>query len=187
MGSSSFFLSRLSPELRNLIYEHAFTSPYAVTLPPASPTRHHQHPLTLTCRAIRHESLPMYYFLTDFNAHLDDGPATPLAKWLKVLGPDLVACIGQINIWDMHMLNGTLHGIDSTARLLSPGIGAASDQKYVLRPLGDWAIQTGWYLEDVILSLRSMGMDLLRFCIVSEPGEDSIPKLTSEFAIVELE
>jgi hypothetical protein len=58
-----------------------------------------QHALTRTCRRIRTESLGLYYSLTRFNAHLDDGPATPLAAWLRVLGPDLTVLVNEINVW----------------------------------------------------------------------------------------
>lgn len=80
------------------------------------------------------------------------------------------------------MLNGTLHGLESTARLLSESPDPG--QKYILQRLGDWAITTGWYLKDVILALLSMGLELMRFCIVPESGDESDIKLTSEFAIV---
>ena len=70
-------LARLSPEIRNTIYEFTFTSEYAVTLRDNAVL----HPLTSTCRQLRSETLAMYLALTTFNAHLDDGPALPLARW----------------------------------------------------------------------------------------------------------
>ena len=88
-------LARLSPELRNRVYEYVFTSDYAVTLRKGLA----QHALTKTCRQIRQETMPMYMSLTRFNAHLDDGPATPLARWLRAVGPEMALLIAEINVW----------------------------------------------------------------------------------------
>ncbi|KAF7189745.1 hypothetical protein HII31_08852 [Pseudocercospora fuligena] len=182
-------LSRLPPEIRDQIYHTLFTSKYAVTLQ----SGHVQHPLTITCRQIRQETLAMYYALTRFNAHLDDGPATPLAKWLTTLGPKLTLILGEVNIWvslwardhkniGMHMLNGTLYGEDRTQELLNRA-APDEDEYYILRPIGNWVFNRGWYLKDIILSLHSMGLGLSRICI-----KNSSPtvKLTSDFAIVRL-
>lgn len=93
MDSSSFM--RLSPELRNLIYEYALANRYAVTLQDSQV----EHSLTKVCRQIRQETLPMYFGRTRFNAHLDDGPMTPLARLLQALDPELVLAVEEINIW----------------------------------------------------------------------------------------
>jgi len=85
--------SRLSPELRNLICEFVFHSDYAITLQ----NGRIQHPITRTCHQFRFESLGMYYALSRFNAHLDDGPATPLAKWLRALGSQCLL-LNEVNI-----------------------------------------------------------------------------------------
>lgn len=113
------------------------------------------------------------------------------------------------------MLNGTLHGKEATQRLLKQGppledIGPSEEhqaagpwskasvdipeanptQAYVLRPIGNWVFNRGWYLKDIILALHSMGLGLARFCITDktcpEGGEGRV-KLTSEFAIVSLD
>lgn len=80
------------------------------------------------------------------------------------------------------MLNGTLHGFETTADLLSES--PDTSEKQILRPIGDWAMTGGWYLKDAILALHSMGLGLLRFCVVSKSGDESDIKLTSDFAIV---
>lgn len=80
------------------------------------------------------------------------------------------------------MLNGSLHGLEYTADLLSES--PHTSEKMVLRPIGDWTKTSGWYLKDAILALHSMGLDLLRFCVVSKNGDESDIKLTSQFAIV---
>ena len=128
-------LYRLSPELRNHIYEHVFTSKYAVTLQ----DQKCQHALTRTCKQLRHETLAMYYATTSLNAHLDDGPAKPLTNWLKVIGSGAVCEIDRINVWveraaelvvdgdmlmerqDLHMLQFTIHGLQATAQIISNG------------------------------------------------------------------
>ncbi|KAK4636262.1 hypothetical protein CLAFUR4_02161 [Fulvia fulva] len=186
-------LLRLSAELRNVIYEHTFTSQYAVTLCSGKV----QHPLTKTCRQIRHETLPMYYAVTKFNAHLDDGPATPLAKWLKTQAPELVLCMNGLVIWswisgfarilldddDMRNLNYTLHGTESTSLLLETQ--PAQGKHYTLRPVGSWILEGGFHLKEICIALQDIGLSLSRFCITDETG-DSRFRLTSEFAIVAL-
>ena len=171
----SSLLTRLSPEIRNAIYEHVFTTDYAITLK----TGGIQHPLTTTCRQLRAESLGMYLALTCFNAHLDDGPATPLANWLRTIGAEKCLLLRDVNIWDMHMLNGTLHGIDTTQRMLRTG--SKEGETYVLRAVGRQLFHRSWYLKDIILPLQSIGVGLERFCIVQD-GQDL--KQTSSFALV---
>lgn len=170
----SSVLARLSPEIRNIIYEHLFQTDYAVTLK----TDNILHPITLTCRRLRHESLGMYLALTPFNAHLDDGPTLPLARWLKTIGPDLCLLLREVNIWDLHMLNGTLHGIETTQRML--GQGTKDGETYVLRPVGREVFHKSWYLKDIILPLHSIGLGLLRFCVVQK---NETLKQTSHFAL----
>lgn len=80
------------------------------------------------------------------------------------------------------MLNGTLHGPESTARLLSESPDPG--QKYILKPVGDRMTTSRWYLDEVIVALEFMGLGLLRFCVIPENGDESDIKLTSEFAIV---
>ena len=169
-------LARLSPEIRNKIYEYTFTTSRkcAVTLG----TNGIQHPLTMTCCQIRNESLGMYLSMTPFNAHLDDGPAIPLARWLSAIGPERCLQLHEINIWDMHMLNATLHGVETTQRMLTEG--TKDGEAYVLRPVGRQMFHRSWYLKDIILPLQSIGIGLERFCVVQ--GRDSL-KQTSYFAL----
>ena len=168
-------LARLSPEIRNAIYEFTFTSDYAITLS----NNKILHPLTSTCRQIRIESLNMYLALTSFNAHLDDGPATPLANWLRTIGPERCLLLRDVNIWDLHMLNGVLHGIETTQRVLRDG--TAEGEAYVLRPVGRQVFHKSWYLKDIILAFQSIGLGLARLCIVQEGDK---LKQTSHFAIM---
>lgn len=100
MESSS--LALLPRELRDIIYQYTFTSPYAVTLQPG----HIQHPLTKTCSQLRRETIILYYSLTRFNAHLDDGPATPLVNWLaNTSNNELIFRVEEINIWVINRLS----------------------------------------------------------------------------------
>ncbi|KAK5128993.1 hypothetical protein LTR85_000326 [Meristemomyces frigidus] len=168
-------LARLSPELRNAIWEFAFTSNYAITLQ----TGGMQHALTKTCHQIRRETLGMYYSIARLNAHLDDGPATPLAQWLRRIGREHCLLLCEVNIWDMHMLNATLHGAEATQQLLSAE--GQEDEHYFLRPMGSWLLDRGWYLKNLIVALHSMQLELQMFCL-KRPGRDK-PKLTSHFAI----
>jgi hypothetical protein len=172
----SSHLSRLAPELRNLIYEFTFTSNFAVTLKSGG----NQHALTMTCRQIRHETLGLYHSISRFNAHLDDGPAIPLARWLRAIGRENCLLLDEVNIWDMHMLNATLHGEDVTQRLLKSG--TCDGKAYVLQPLGSWLLKRGWYLKDIVLALHSIDLSLARLCVTTQPGEDV--SMTSHFAIV---
>ncbi|KAF2212439.1 hypothetical protein CERZMDRAFT_84777 [Cercospora zeae-maydis SCOH1-5] len=193
-------LYRLSPELRNQIYEQVFSSRYAVTLQ----DQKCQHALTKTCRQMRRETLAMYYSLTSFNAHLDDGPATPLTTWIKVLGPETVCAIERINVWDLHMLQLTLHGLSATRRIFSTGtidhkwyqshhtsppeedelgdLGPRNDligksevpmnrTTYILRPLDiRFAVRE---IKDIFLALHSLGLGLARFHMVKQTNSVS--------------
>ena len=76
------------------------------------------------------------------------------------------------------MLNATLHGTETTQRLLQDG---THEGDFVLRPIGRQIFHRSWYLKDIIPALQSIGLGLARFCIVE--GEDRL-KQTSEFAIM---
>ncbi|KAF2773575.1 hypothetical protein EJ03DRAFT_101705 [Teratosphaeria nubilosa] len=177
MDTSSF--SVLSPELRNLIYEFTFYNQYSTTLQ----TSKIQHPLTKCCRQLRQETLGLYYSCTRYNAHLDDGPATPLATWLKAIGREQCLLLDEVNIWDIHMLNATVHGDEVAKRLLASR--TSDGRKYVLQPVGSWLLNRGWYLKDIVLALHSMDLSLARLCLASDSakGEAQLG-LTSHFAIV---
>ncbi|KAK4508788.1 hypothetical protein PRZ48_002527 [Zasmidium cellare] len=175
MDSSPFML--LSRELRDMIYEYTFTSDYAVKLQ----TNQIQHPLTRTCVELRRETLDLYFSLTSFNAHLDDGPPTPLIKWMKTMGPEAVLRVKEINIWDMHMLNATLHGTAATNRLLARGT-KYDGKPYDLKPTGYCS------LNEIDFALREIGLAILRFCVLDDEAEEGVRvKLTSEFAVVSVE
>lgn len=105
METSSFLL--LSAELRNLVYWHTFSSKYSVEFGKVDI----QHPLTRTSKQIRYESLAMYYALTRFNAHLRDGPVTPLIHWIHTIGREAFLLVREIRLWDMH---------DNVLTILSP-------------------------------------------------------------------
>lgn len=99
---SSYF-ARLSPELRNEIYERVFTSSRSrKSLGPRPGLLDAQHPLTRTCRQIRSESLHMSYAATCFSAHLDDGPIAPLATWFQSIGRDAILLIREVEVFDLH-------------------------------------------------------------------------------------
>ncbi len=60
----------------------------------------------------------------------------------------------------MHMLNATLHGVETTKRLLQNG---TAEWEYVLRPIGRQVFSKSWYLKDIIPALQSIGLGLARF------------------------
>lgn len=184
MTSSALLL--LPPELRTQIYTFCFKTPLALTLRSA----HIFPPLTRTNRQLRSETLPIYLSLQRLNAHLDDGPSAPLAGWLKVLGRELCSHIREVNVWDMHMLNCVLHGPGTAREMLRKGSGLKAEEGekeegYVLRPVGQEVLHPGWFLADVLLVLRGMGLGLERFCVVCE-GERRV-RMTSRFALVQCE
>ncbi|GAB1727816.1 hypothetical protein NU195Hw_g2137t1 [Hortaea werneckii] len=172
-------LLRLSPELRNAIYEHLFDDAYAITLQDGKT----QQALTKTCRKLREECLGMYYSLVRLNAHLDDGPATPLARWMETIGRENCLLLNEVNIWDLHMLNATLHGEEATQRFLASR--RRNGEVLVLRPAGPWLVDRGWYLKDLVMGLQTLGLSLRMFCEISE--DEALPKLSSYFAIVPLD
>jgi hypothetical protein len=170
-------LATLAPELRNRIYEFVFDTEYAVTLKDDGM----QHALTKTCRRLREETLELYYSLAKLNAHLDDGPSTPVAKWLKKIGPKNVLLLNEINVWDLHMKNATIYGHESTQRLLNSC--PADGKKYSLQPTGTWLMNQGWYLKAVVIALHSMGLELRNLGkTASVPGYKV--EMTSDFAMV---
>ncbi|TKA22826.1 hypothetical protein B0A50_07726 [Salinomyces thailandicus] len=172
-------LARLSGELRNHIYAFVLNNDgYAIKLQAGGT----QHALTKTCRQVRHETLPMYYSLARLNAHLDDGPATPLAHWMETIGPTHSLALNEVNVWDMHMLNATLYGEEATRRLLDSR--KSSDELFILRPVGPWLLDAGWHIKDLVTPLQEMGLCLRMFC---EMGEGSTPTLSSYFAITRLD
>ncbi|CZT20340.1 uncharacterized protein RCC_06199 [Ramularia collo-cygni] len=167
MENSNFI--RLSPEIRNEIWTNVFASPCAVNVKLQSDKL--QHPLTQTCQQIRHETLAMFYSLTRFNAHLGSGPTAPLLKWLRKLDAENLLIINEVNIWGLHNLNnGTLYGSETSQALLLKGPQKPSS-KYILQPVSGWIFaQHGRLkvLKEVILALHSVGLGLLRFCIVGQ-------------------
>ncbi|KAK5684036.1 hypothetical protein LTS10_003900 [Elasticomyces elasticus] len=171
MDDSPF--ARLSPELRNAIYEAAFNTEYAITLQDNAI----QHGITRTCRQLRRETLHMYYSLARFNAHLDDGPTAPLARWLEVLGRDNCLLLREVNVWDMHMLNATVHGLESTEKLLQSTTANGKN---------------GWYLKHLVVTLHHLGLEIRNLSLVNtslddlsaSAGSTTKPERTSHFAIV---
>lgn len=194
--TSPFFT--LPRELRDHIYNLTFTNPYATTLSLSpTPTTTILHPLTRVSRLLRQETLQLSLNLTRFNAHLDDGPATPLANWLRALGPEKCLWLREVGIWDLHMLNGRLVGERASARMLRGEIEVDDDGggrgTLVLRPVGRDIFHGSWYLKDIVLTLRDLGLGLRRFCEVLEDGEgrrrqqQQEVKQMSHFAIVPAE
>lgn len=117
----------------------------------------------------------MFYSLTRFNAHLDDGPSTPLLRWVRGLDPQLLLVINELNIWDLHDLKGTLYGEDRAQALLMEGPQDVG-KKYVLQPVSDWIFaQHGFQktLKEVIVALQSVGIGILRFCVVDHEYEET--------------
>lgn len=44
----------------------------------------------------------MYLANTRFSAHLDDGPITPLIRWFEAIGPQAIALLPQVAVFDLH-------------------------------------------------------------------------------------
>lgn len=91
----------------------------------------------------------------------------------SLIFPNVIGVLLMGVMKDMHMLKATLHGFDSTVRLLA---SSTEKSRYTLKFLrGDQIV------EDVRMALVGLGLDLVRFCIKhTDFGEE----LTSEFAIV---
>ncbi|GAB7359975.1 hypothetical protein MBLNU230_g7499t1 [Neophaeotheca triangularis] len=93
-------MASLSAELRNHIYSYIFDDKYATALANGKT----QHAICQTSRQLRQETLAMYYANTRFNAHLDDGPSTPLVQWLSHMDREMILSVREISLWDMHNL-----------------------------------------------------------------------------------
>lgn len=100
-------LFRLPAELRNIIYEMALpedhpisvgTTPWysSTTVPPGTGT---QPALTRTCRAIRHEALPIFYaenvFITSLAHPINEAW---MRRWLHAIGPRNRKALQQVHI-----------------------------------------------------------------------------------------
>lgn len=90
-------LARLPPELRNRIYEFAFTLPLAKNYRSLSDHIKEHNGLTRTCRQLRSESRLLFFRLNHFwvciclNADYEDG-----RRVLKALGAYVVSRIGSV-------------------------------------------------------------------------------------------
>lgn len=148
----------------------------------------------------------MFYSMTRFNAHLEDGPTTPLTKWLRGLNPQNIDLIKELNIWDLHHLNGTLYGSETAAEKLQerpPPCALRGEKKYILRPLDNWVFAkygTTKTWKDIMIALYDVGFGLLQLCVVDVDYEDSylddlndtelgevLVAPTSSFALVRLD
>lgn len=137
--------------------------------------------------------------MTRFNAHLENGPTTPLLKWLRGQDPQHLLVISELNVWDLHHLNGTLYGEETARAVLLKGPQDTS-KKYILQPVAKWVFAEHGFqkvLKEIILALHSVGLGLLRFCIVDrsydedddldDENEEKRVSPTSSFALVWLD
>ncbi|KAK5122037.1 hypothetical protein LTR85_004283 [Meristemomyces frigidus] len=129
-------LARLAPELRNRIYELVFEGENVVSMDTA---KNLNHPLTMTCRQVRDESLLMYYSATRFRFF--GRSSGRLRKWLRALGREACASIKALyDCW----CNVELVSVEriNTRTLLWQGQGLSvgvTDLMDTLRPgVPDW-------------------------------------------------
>jgi len=83
-SGTSPLLDKLSPELRNMIYELALEESESVNI--FAPK---QRGLPETCRIIRHECLGLYYAGISFSGTIYEDPSTGLLRvqrWLERIG-----------------------------------------------------------------------------------------------------
>lgn len=118
----------------------------------------------------------MYLSMNVFNAHLEDGPVKPLATWLYTLGRERCLLLREVNIWDLHMLNASLHGRATTMRV-------SEDGQYLLRAAGREHYHWDWWLNHLGATLKLMGLGLARFC---KPDGNGGLSETSRFAILDM-
>ncbi|KAF2215876.1 hypothetical protein CERZMDRAFT_81966 [Cercospora zeae-maydis SCOH1-5] len=137
-------LLRLSPELRNLIYEYALTEPTSqepnLLLP--------QPALTRTCDRIRRESLLLYYALNNFHLPIPRDAAYPIAQALSK-PYFLLATQGRRMIQAIPLLKITYHlsSIENMPATLGVGFavqGGWVDLAEVLAKLGFEREQVEW-------------------------------------------
>lgn len=179
--------ARLSPELRNKIYEHVFCSSnrFRVSLGPASGPNNAQSPLTRTCRQMRQESLHMYLANTRFSAHLDDGPITPLIRWFEAIGPEAIALLPQVAVFDLH---------DSQLELLSRlgaemrQAGEADGWSWIYQPInadtmGHVSVDAVKYVKPLQDALKKLGLDLRMHGFIRCQGQSELRDLV--FVIME--
>jgi len=94
-------LSRLSPELRNKIYELVLLGTREVRIDVADPANQVHHPLTQTCRQIYTEAKYIDYAHTDviFDSYGSGrlGDSKHLAEWLRIMGADACKALHSID------------------------------------------------------------------------------------------
>ncbi|KAK5117797.1 hypothetical protein LTR85_008772 [Meristemomyces frigidus] len=156
-------LNRISPELRNRIYELVFTPEREVECLDSGAVGNIQHPLTKTCRQIRAETLMMDYANTHYSSpgsyywDQDDGGGEELSVWLKKIGPQACSTIRSLHAF---------HGQEKCKERVSEFISRGGSVEILdvlgnLRWMGEWA-------PAVARTLREMGIQLR---LVEERGD----------------
>jgi len=94
-------LARLSPELRNKIYEHVFDSPRLAMIARSTPTHPLHHALTQACGQIYSEAQLMSYVRTEVTFYFgnlsEEQQLRVLARWLKTVSPTACCTFRKIN------------------------------------------------------------------------------------------
>lgn len=187
MDASLF--ARLSPELRNQIYELSYTLPNRVSLGPATGPINAQSALTRTCRQVRRESLLIYYTQARFSAHLNDGPISPLIDWYRAIGPQACLLIPEINVFDMHNHMLSLWSVGMAEEVIANP--ARRDVSYRVTDVGrldknNVRFNAGQYVIQLQPALKEMGLDLRQgYEIYSGNGKEEFNGYCSWFVIVE--
>jgi len=182
-------VARLSPELRNKIYEHCFTLPSRVSLGPRAGPNNAQSALTRTCRQLRHESLYMYYTQTRFSAHLDDGPISPLITWFRAIGPEACLLIQAINIFDMHNHMLSLWSVGTAEEAMAEP--SRKDVECRATDVGkldkiNIGFNAGRYVLQLQPALKDMGLDLRQgYVVYTGNGKEEFNGYCSWFVITE--
>ena len=154
-------LARLSPELRNRVYEYAFLNGL---VSPSDCNGVIQPGLTRACHQLRSESLGMFYHTTQFRIRLARGHTRPFTQWLTAIGAEaclLIASMPLENNFGFHFCD--ILGTEQTATILK----ARGGNTYYITPLRSLHYH---HMREIVPSLRRMGLGVAQICVRPEIG-----------------
>ncbi|KAF7191047.1 hypothetical protein HII31_07562 [Pseudocercospora fuligena] len=157
MDQSPFF--RLSPELRNLVYEYALTQSDG----PAD-LLEQQPGLTMTCRKIRQECLLLHYSLNIFELEAPNNTSQALVNCLR--SSILHTSIGAAKVRSMPKLNVIYHLSSLENQPVVPGCkneGGWVQLSETLAAMGFSKDQVTWKTESTSFLDSSLGGNYLAY------------------------
>lgn len=133
-------LLNLPPEIRDLIFEFALTSPKPVVsfrldeYQRQSYQEAIQPSLTRVNCQIRKESLPIFYNINEIVLHSENSKVNDTRQWLRCIEPKL-SLLNRISLWIRYV---------TLTNDVSPSNGAISIKMQRTKPDGVWIVLDDW-------------------------------------------